>query len=135
MASSSSSSSDSTSLDGGIGITGVSTATGGLTFLFLFFFSAAFTTATLAAVVVADYFAVAALVLRLGVAAPLASGPVPASPPTSTDESLIILQQPSCWRLVLVRPQLPLVLLTFAKRCWAPKLTFTILQQPTTKKG
>jgi VIT1/CCC1 family predicted Fe2+/Mn2+ transporter len=99
VASSSYSSSVSTSLVDGVGITGVSTAGGGLVFLFLFFFSASslavFIVATFAAAVETDYFATAALVLRLGFTALLASGPVPASPQTSgsvsssasTDES------------------------------------------------
>jgi hypothetical protein len=94
--SSSSSSSEPTSWVDGTGIVGVSTAGGGLAFLFLFFFYAVFTIVTLAAAVEADCFASAALVLRLDFRALLAFGLVCASPPTSgsvsssasTDESV-----------------------------------------------
>jgi hypothetical protein len=88
----SSSPSDSTSLVRGVGITGISTAGGGPVLLFLFFFSASslavFAAPTLAAAVEADYFAVAALVLRLGFAVALTSWRFAASSPTSGSVSL-----------------------------------------------
>jgi hypothetical protein len=40
----------------------------------------------------------------------------------------IKLQQPSCWRLILVRPKFSPVLLALKKRCLAPELELTILQ-------
>jgi hypothetical protein len=81
FSSSSSSSSDSTSLDQGVRIVGVRTAGGEVAVLFLFFFfSAAFTAETAAAIAEADCFPTADLVLRRGFAAPPASEPVPTSP-------------------------------------------------------
>jgi hypothetical protein len=50
--------------------------------------SAPFTAETAAAAAEIDYFTTVDLVLRRDFAAPLASGPVPASPPTSTSISL-----------------------------------------------
>jgi hypothetical protein len=40
---------------------------------------------------------------------------------------LIVLQHPSCWRLILIRPQFPPRFLTSQKRCQTPKLHFTVV--------
>jgi hypothetical protein len=71
----------------GIRIAGVTTASAEVAFLFFFFFSAAFTAETAVAADEADYYATADLVLRRDFVAPPASGPIPASPPTSTSVS------------------------------------------------
>jgi hypothetical protein len=38
----------------------------------------------------------------------------------------IKLQSPSCWRLILVQPKFPVVLLALTKRCRALELALTI---------
>jgi hypothetical protein len=100
-----------TSRERGVGIVGVATAGGDAALVFLFFFcSAAFTAEIAVATAEADFFATVDLVLRPDFAAPTTgSTPLRVSVFVVLHRRvrLIILQQTTCWRLVLVRPQLP----------------------------
>jgi hypothetical protein len=80
---------DSTSHKQGIGIDGVTTVRGEATLLFLFFFfcSAAFTAEIVATTAEADFFPTINLVLRRDIAAPPASGSIPAFASVSSSAS------------------------------------------------
>jgi hypothetical protein len=120
VASSYYSSTDTTSLESGFEIAGVSTADGGLAFLVLFyyFFSAALTAETTAAAIDNE------LPLTWSCARTSRRHQHPGLPGVATDLNIgifvslhrrvrfIKLQQPSCWRLILVRPNF--------HRCFSP---------------